>query len=297
MFQAYEKQLAQQAQQLSTEKEIASSKLREEVAALKIELTAKDAMIVEAKQAIKADMDRVVSKLKDQLADVEAEKDEALEKAAAVAEDSVSRAEVKKLEKEIKKKDARIKKLEDVKLTKEQVLALKKMKSERLQYLSERDELKIENERLRAAAATGGNNTDKENAEVSTRSTRSSASAASAAADAQLREEKEKRRKHAEECREEGMDFAPFIVSRDGVMGKEAKNILTRLAKTLHQKWNIPFCRTSFFVKSRMSLATLRSTTHALYGERKTLEARYEQPAFFHDNSALLGYWSTSRWS
>ena len=50
--------------------------------------------------------------------DVEAEKDEALEKAAAVAEDSVSRAEVKKLEKEIKKKDARIKKLEDVKLTK-----------------------------------------------------------------------------------------------------------------------------------------------------------------------------------
>ena len=75
-------------------------------------------MIVEAKQAIKADMDKVVSKLKDQLADVEAEKDEALEKAAAVAEDSVSRAEVKKLEKEIKKKDARIKKLEDVKLTK-----------------------------------------------------------------------------------------------------------------------------------------------------------------------------------
>ena len=117
-MQSYEKQLAQQAQQLSTEKEIASSKLREEVAALKIELTAKDAMIVEAKQAIKADMDKVVSKLKDQLADVEAEKDEALEKAAAVAEDSVSRAEVKKLEKEIKKKDARIKKLEDVKLTK-----------------------------------------------------------------------------------------------------------------------------------------------------------------------------------
>ena len=160
------------------------------MAALKIELTSKDAMIVEAKQTIKADMDKVVSRLKKQLADVEAEKDEAFEKAAAVAEDSVSRAEVKKLEKEIKKKDARIKKLEDVKLTKEQVLALKKMKSERLQYLSERDELKVENERLRAAAATTGNTTDKENAGVSTRSTRSSA-AASAAADAQLREEKE----------------------------------------------------------------------------------------------------------
>lgn len=53
----------------------------------------------------------------------------------------------------------------------------------------------------------------------------------------------------------------------------------------------------SFFVKSRMSLAILRSTTHVLYGERKILEVRREQPAFFHDNSALLGYWSTSRWS
>ena len=74
-------------------------------------------------------------------------------------------------------------------------IALKKMKSERLQYLSERDELKIENERLRAAAATGGNSVDKENAGVSTRLTRSSVSAASAAAaaaaDVQLREEKE----------------------------------------------------------------------------------------------------------
>ena len=105
---------------------------------------------------------------------------------------SVSKAEMKKLEKEIKKKDARIKKLEDVKLTKEQVLALKKMKEERLQYLSERDELKIENERLRAAA-TSGDSVDKENAGASTRSTRStrSSAAASATADAKLREEKE----------------------------------------------------------------------------------------------------------
>ena len=106
-----------------------------------------------------------------------------------------------------------------------------------------------------------------------------------------------KRRKYAEECREECKDFAPFIVSRDGLFGREAKNIMTRLAKTLHCKWNIPFCRTSFFVKSRMSLAILRSTTHVLYGERKIMEVRRVQPAFFHDNSALLGYWSTSRWS
>ena len=105
----------QQAQHLSTEKEIASSKLREEVAAIRLELSAKDALIVEAKQDTKAEMNKVVSKLKQQLADAEVEKDEALDKAAAVAEDSVEKAELKKLQKEIKKKDARIKKLEDVK--------------------------------------------------------------------------------------------------------------------------------------------------------------------------------------
>ena len=109
--------------------------------------------------------------------------------------------------------------------------------------------------------------------------------------------ELEKRRKYAEECHEEGKDFAPFVVSRDGVMGQEAKNLLFLLAKTLHTNWNIPVNRTSFFVKSRVSMAILRSTSHVLYGERKTMEVRYEQPAFFHDNSALLGYWSTSRWS
>ena len=64
------------------------------------------------------------------------------------------------------------------------------MKEERLQYLSERDEARIENEKLKAAASSE-DNTDKENAGTSTRSTRSSASANASAADNKLREEKE----------------------------------------------------------------------------------------------------------
>ena len=70
------------------------------------------------------------------------------------------------------------------------MLALKKMKEERLQYLSERDEARIENEKLKAAASSE-DNTDKENAGTSTRSTRSSATANASAADNKLREEKD----------------------------------------------------------------------------------------------------------
>ena len=109
--------------------------------------------------------------------------------------------------------------------------------------------------------------------------------------------EMEKRRKYAAECWEERMHFAPFVVSRCGVFGKEATNILRLIAKTLEVKWDLPYSRTAFFVKSRMSIAILRSTTQILYGERKPMKVVHGQPAFFHDNSALLGYWSTSRWS
>jgi hypothetical protein len=63
------------------------------------------------------------------------------------------------------------------------------MKEERLQYLRERDEFKIENEKLRAAAS--GDQTDKENSGIPTRSTRSSAATAAAADTKLLREEKE----------------------------------------------------------------------------------------------------------
>ena len=106
--------------------------------------------------------------------------------------------------------------------------------------------------------------------------------------------EMEKRRKYAAECREERKHFAPFVFSRCGVFGKEAKNILRLIAKTLKVKWDLPYCRTAFFVKSRMSIAILRSTTQIPCGERRPMKVVYEQPAFFHDNSALLGYWSTS---
>ena len=36
--------------------------------------------------------------------------------------------------------------------------------------------------------------------------------------------------------------------------------------------------------------------THVLFGEQEIMEIQWGQPTFFHDNSALLGYWSTCRY-
>ena len=81
---------------------------------------------------------------------------------------------------------------------------------------------------------------------------------------------------------------------------KRLSNYHVLVVKTLHRKWNIPFCRTSFFIKYRMSLGTLRSTSHALHGERKILKKWREQPCLLLSRQldlALLGQRSTSQWS
>ena len=72
--------------------------------------------------------------------------------------------------------------------------------------------------------------------------------------------------------------------------GNEATNIIRLIAKTLEVKWDLPYSRDSL---SRAGW----TMSQILYGEGKPMEVVYGQPAFFHDNSALLGYWSTSRWS
>ena len=66
-------------------------------------------------------------------------------------------------------------------------------------------------------------------------------------------------------------DFTPFIVSTDGVIHREAEHFLKRLAARLADKWMTPYGQVMYFIRARLSLATLRATVHCVRGARKKM--------------------------
>ena len=76
--------------------------------------------------------------------------------------------------------------------------------------------------------------------------------------------EKEKRDKYLSSCLEQRRSFTPFVVSTDGILGYEAKNLMKQLAKRLSEKWSRPYS----VVNARMSLAILRASHQCIRGPR-----------------------------
>ena len=76
-------------------------------------------------------------------------------------------------------------------------------------------------------------------------------------------------------------DFTPFIVSMDGVIHREAEHFLKRLAARLADKWLTPYGQVMYFIRARLSLATLRATVHCVRGNARRWPAytwMMEQP-------------------
>jgi hypothetical protein len=80
--------------------------------------------------------------------------------------------------------------------------------------------------------------------------------------------EKVKKNKYLEHCLQQRRAFTPFVISVDGLLGYEAKNLLKRLAIHLSEKWMKPYSVTCGLVKSRISLACVRATHQCLRGSR-----------------------------
>jgi hypothetical protein len=53
--------------------------------------------------------------------------------------------------------------------------------------------------------------------------------------------ERAKKKKYLEACTEQRRHFSPFVVSTDGVMGKEARAILRHLSALLADTWDQPY--------------------------------------------------------
>ncbi len=61
----------------------------------------------------------------------------------------------------------------------------------------------------------------------------------------------------------------PFVVSTDGLLGREAKNLLKQIALLrLTAKWEQPYSVVRGFVNARINLAILRATNLCIRGSR-----------------------------
>ena len=93
-------------------------------------------------------------------------------------------------------------------------------------------------------------------------------------------QEKEKKRKYLGSCLENRRHFTPFVISVDGLLGREAQTFAKRLAVKLAGKWQKPYSQVCGYVKARLSIAAVRATHLCLRGSRvpaHNISARFSQ--------------------
>ena len=79
---------------------------------------------------------------------------------------------------------------------------------------------------------------------------------------------KEKKRIYQKAVEDRRGQFTPFVVSVDGLMHREAKHLMKRIAASLAKKWEKSYSDTVSFVRMRLSFAILRSASLCLRGSR-----------------------------
>ena len=87
--------------------------------------------------------------------------------------------------------------------------------------------------------------------------------------DALARHERQKKAKYGKACQAYRKHFTPLVFSVDGLTGKETQAAMKRLASLLAAKWERSYSEVCGFVRSRLSLALVRSTHLCLRGSRQ----------------------------
>ena len=83
-----------------------------------------------------------------------------------------------------------------------------------------------------------------------------------------LAQEREKKEKYLSDCQAARMDFTPFVVSVDGVLGREASMFLKRLTQHLAGRWEAAPSQIANYINTKMSISVLRATHQCLRGSR-----------------------------
>ena len=82
--------------------------------------------------------------------------------------------------------------------------------------------------------------------------------------------ERNKKRQYLKACHAQRRDFAPFIVSTDGVLAPEAHSILNHIAQKLALKWQQPYSTCRSYLSARFSITLARACNRCLRGSRLT---------------------------
>jgi hypothetical protein len=101
--------------------------------------------------------------------------------------------------------------------------------------------------------------------------------------------EREKKRKYLEACLGQRRHFSLFVVSTDGLLGKEAKTLLKKLSALLAEKWEKPYSEVCGYVSARMSIAVCRATHLCLRGSRIPTGKMSNRLPQWEDKAGLLG--------
>ena len=92
------------------------------------------------------------------------------------------------------------------------------------------------------------------------------------------RQETEKKNRYSAACAARRKHFTPLVFSADGMQGVEAKAASQRLASLLATKWSRSYSEVCGYVRSRLSVALVRSASRCLRTDRRPADRRPISP-------------------
>ena len=83
-----------------------------------------------------------------------------------------------------------------------------------------------------------------------------------------LQSQEREKKKYLNNCLQQRRTFTPFVVSSDGLLGREAKSLIKQLSVLLTEKWNKPYSVVCGIIRSRISIAIVRASHQCIRGSR-----------------------------
>ena len=82
-------------------------------------------------------------------------------------------------------------------------------------------------------------------------------------------QKKRRRGKYSQAVEARRASFSPLVISVDGVLAREARYFVKRMAEKLSLKWSKPYSEVMGWVRASLSFVVLRATNLCLRGSRR----------------------------